>query len=190
MPIADNSCRMRPRTASASALPAGWGRSSPRMRARLASARAAENWAGGVPGPKASGRQGVNTLSSQIPAASAARLIMRPIPAHSMKPQSYLDFWRNTPILQRRKSRPPSGPPAMGARCRAPSQERATTSVTSSGAEAGVIEVIETSELSPPPTEKSAADGFADLGLAPDILKAVADAGYSTPTPIQAQGIP
>jgi superfamily II DNA/RNA helicase len=28
------------------------------------------------------------------------------------------------------------------------------------------------------------------LGLSPEILKAVADAGYSTPTPIQAQGIP
>jgi superfamily II DNA/RNA helicase len=31
---------------------------------------------------------------------------------------------------------------------------------------------------------------FAMLGLAPDILKAVADAGYSTPSPIQAQAIP
>jgi superfamily II DNA/RNA helicase len=31
---------------------------------------------------------------------------------------------------------------------------------------------------------------FADLGLGPEILKAVAEAGYSTPTPIQAQAIP
>ncbi len=31
---------------------------------------------------------------------------------------------------------------------------------------------------------------FADLGLSPDVLKAVADAGYSTPTPIQEQAIP
>jgi len=62
--------------------------------------------------------------------------------------------------------------------------------VTSSGAEAGVIEVIETSELSPPASETQAAIGFAGLGLSPDILKAVADAGYATPTPIQAQGIP
>ncbi|NIY77760.1 DEAD/DEAH box helicase [Thalassospira sp. HF15] len=31
---------------------------------------------------------------------------------------------------------------------------------------------------------------FADLGLSEDILKAVADAGYDTPTPIQAQAIP
>ncbi|MCC9622510.1 DEAD/DEAH box helicase [Thalassospira sp. MA62] len=31
---------------------------------------------------------------------------------------------------------------------------------------------------------------FADLGLSEDILKAVADAGYDTPTPIQSQAIP
>ena len=31
---------------------------------------------------------------------------------------------------------------------------------------------------------------FADLGLSPDTLKAVTDAGYLTPTPIQAQAIP
>jgi superfamily II DNA/RNA helicase len=53
------------------------------------------------------------------------------------------------------------------------------------------MEVIETSELSPPPAPaESAANGFADLSLSPDILKAVADSGYTVPTPIQAQGIP
>jgi superfamily II DNA/RNA helicase len=31
---------------------------------------------------------------------------------------------------------------------------------------------------------------FADLGLSPELLKAVEDAGYTTPTPIQAQAIP
>ena len=31
---------------------------------------------------------------------------------------------------------------------------------------------------------------FTDLGLSPEVLKAVADVGYSTPTPIQAQAIP
>jgi len=64
--------------------------------------------------------------------------------------------------------------------------------VTSSGAEAGVDEVIEiptefstTAAIeSPPPT------GFDGLGLSPDVLKSVADSGYTTPTPIQAQGIP
>jgi superfamily II DNA/RNA helicase len=33
-------------------------------------------------------------------------------------------------------------------------------------------------------------NGFEGLGLAPDVLKAVAQSGYTTPTPIQAQGIP
>src|ERR1700681_1078273 len=31
---------------------------------------------------------------------------------------------------------------------------------------------------------------FADLGLSPEVLKAVADAGYTVPTPIQEQAIP
>ena len=31
---------------------------------------------------------------------------------------------------------------------------------------------------------------FSDLGLSPEVLKAVADSGYTTPTPIQAQAIP
>ncbi len=31
---------------------------------------------------------------------------------------------------------------------------------------------------------------FASLGLAEPILRAIADAGYTTPTPIQAQAIP
>ncbi len=34
------------------------------------------------------------------------------------------------------------------------------------------------------------ANGFADLGLSPEILRAVEDMGYLTPTPIQAQAIP
>ena len=31
---------------------------------------------------------------------------------------------------------------------------------------------------------------FSDLGLSEDVLRAVADAGYTTPTPIQEKGIP
>ena len=31
---------------------------------------------------------------------------------------------------------------------------------------------------------------FADLGLGPNILKAVTEAGYTHPTPIQAEAIP
>jgi superfamily II DNA/RNA helicase len=80
----------------------------------------------------------------------------------------------------------------MGATCRAPFQERATTSVTSSGAEAGFDEVIENTETSSIviPASETVSTGFDSLGLSPDILKAVADSGYTIPTPIQAQGIP
>jgi superfamily II DNA/RNA helicase len=64
--------------------------------------------------------------------------------------------------------------------------------VTISGAEAGLDEVIETAENSAPAssTAPPEANGFEGLGLSPEILKAVADSGYTTPTPIQAQGIP
>jgi superfamily II DNA/RNA helicase len=64
------------------------------------------------------------------------------------------------------------------------------TSVTNAGAEAG----LEVETLNPPstvlettPTETSR---FEDLGLSPEVLRAVAESGYTTPTPIQAQGIP
>jgi superfamily II DNA/RNA helicase len=38
--------------------------------------------------------------------------------------------------------------------------------------------------------EAPAAISFNDLGLAPELLKALTDSGYTTPTPIQAQAIP
>ena len=64
--------------------------------------------------------------------------------------------------------------------------------MTISGAEAGLDEVIETAENSvgTSSTTPPDADGFEGLGLSSDILKAVADSGYTKPTPIQAQGIP
>ena len=79
-----------------------------------------------------------------------------------------------------------------GAASCAPFQERATTQVTTSGAEAGTLEVIDNSITSPSPASEMAAPaaGFDGLGLSPEILKAVIDSGYTTPTPIQAQGIP
>jgi superfamily II DNA/RNA helicase len=77
----------------------------------------------------------------------------------------------------------------LGATPSAPFQERATNSVTTSGAEAGTDEVIETSETSSP-SESVTGNGFNGLGLSEDILRAVADSGYTNPTPIQAQGIP
>ena len=73
-----------------------------------------------------------------------------------------------------------------------PFQERATTSVTTSGAEAGLIEVIENPQSSTPDASDNPVvkTGFDALGLDAQILKAVADSGYTIPTPIQAQGIP
>ena len=61
------------------------------------------------------------------------------------------------------------------------------TTETSAGAEAGSSEFqTEVSSSSP----KDTSVRFEDLGLAPDVLRAVAESGYTTPTPIQAQGIP
>ncbi len=42
----------------------------------------------------------------------------------------------------------------------------------------------------PATTELKPESGFATLGLAPELLRAVEEAGYKTPTPIQAEGIP
>lgn len=64
--------------------------------------------------------------------------------------------------------------------------------MTSTGAEAGMEESQVSSTVAvadTTPTEPQA-NGFEALGLSPEILRAVAESGYTTPTPIQAQGIP
>ena len=61
--------------------------------------------------------------------------------------------------------------------------------MTNAGAETGIEEDID-STSSIDETGLPASDGFNSLGLSPEILKAVAESGYTTPTPIQAQGIP
>jgi superfamily II DNA/RNA helicase len=64
---------------------------------------------------------------------------------------------------------------------------------TSAGAEAGVEAISEeipslttTSDIPPAPD----APRFDSLGLSAEVLRAVTESGYTTPTPIQAQGIP
>jgi ATP-dependent RNA helicase RhlE len=56
------------------------------------------------------------------------------------------------------------------------------------------IESMSTNTIEAPeseaPTETEASTSFAALKLAPELLHAVADAGYTTPTPIQARAIP
>ncbi len=57
--------------------------------------------------------------------------------------------------------------------------------MTIAGAEAGPT------DSSPETTNPSTPEPrFEDLGLSPSVLNAVAESGYTTPTPIQAQGIP
>jgi superfamily II DNA/RNA helicase len=66
--------------------------------------------------------------------------------------------------------------------------------VTTSGAEAGLDEVLEKhqnySTASTTSAPASEPNGFEGLGLCSDILKSVADSGYTQPTPIQARAIP
>ncbi|HEY3776936.1 MAG TPA: DEAD/DEAH box helicase [Rhizomicrobium sp.] len=65
------------------------------------------------------------------------------------------------------------------------------TTDTYPGAQAGVedsISVASPNTLDQNPN--SACQGFDGLGLSPSVLKAVAESGYTTPTPIQARGIP
>src|SRR5215208_7154153 len=52
-----------------------------------------------------------------------------------------------------------------------------------SSAPADAAAVVEDGADQAPPS-------FAELGLAPDVLRAIDDAGYTTPTPIQAAAIP
>jgi superfamily II DNA/RNA helicase len=70
----------------------------------------------------------------------------------------------------------------------APDQERMTNSVTTASAEAGLEEASTDSSSAPPPPLEN--PRFESLGLSAEVLKAVAESGYTTPTPIQAQGIP
>jgi superfamily II DNA/RNA helicase len=64
------------------------------------------------------------------------------------------------------------------------------TNVTSAGAEAGSIDEFQTESSVPSSKPSEASVTFNDLGLSPEVLKAVTESGYTIPTPIQAQGIP
>ncbi len=57
------------------------------------------------------------------------------------------------------------------------------------GPDAGTVEEVNQTPSSLPSPAANAAR-FEDLGLSPELLRAVTDSGYTTPTPIQAQGIP
>src|SRR5258708_29245017 len=61
------------------------------------------------------------------------------------------------------------------------------TNLTSAGAEAGSSPEHQSVSSSPSP---EAGTRFEELGLAPEVLRAIEESGYTTPTPIQARGIP
>jgi superfamily II DNA/RNA helicase len=66
-------------------------------------------------------------------------------------------------------------------------RESTTNTDTLAGTQAGARdEASLNSEISNPAIEAR----FEDLGLSPELLRAIADSGYTKPTPIQAQGIP
>src|SRR5882762_3026270 len=62
-----------------------------------------------------------------------------------------------------------------------------TSTDTLAATEGGVIGATSSNPVS---SQSGSEVRFEDLGLGPQVLKAVADSGYTTPTPIQAQGIP
>jgi superfamily II DNA/RNA helicase len=62
-----------------------------------------------------------------------------------------------------------------------------TSTDTLAATEGGVISATSSNPVS---SQSGSEVRFEDLGLGPQVLKAVADSGYTTPTPIQAQGIP
>src|SRR5580698_2016118 len=67
------------------------------------------------------------------------------------------------------------------------------TNETTAGAKAGLEEASvdsSSTSFSPESTPAETEPRFDDLGLSPEILKAVSESGYTKPTPIQAKGIP
>jgi superfamily II DNA/RNA helicase len=65
------------------------------------------------------------------------------------------------------------------------------TTDTMAGAQAGLEDSVTVASPSTPNSDLDiASQGFDGLGLSPSVLKAVAESGYTTPTPIQARGIP
>ncbi len=67
-----------------------------------------------------------------------------------------------------------------------------TNSVTTASAEAGIEEatIDNSGDSSATPPTPPEIPRFESLGLSAEVLKAVSESGYTTPTPIQAQGIP
>jgi len=102
-------------------------------------------------------------------------------PADSAASQPRTGWWkkRTTPLPEPVASPPRAGDPTP------PISQNEYASL-----ESGENDGIPQKQIVVVPADAPTPSGFNDLGLSADLLKAVAEAGYSTPTPIQAQGIP
>ncbi|MDQ8154175.1 MAG: DEAD/DEAH box helicase [Gemmatimonadota bacterium] len=101
------------------------------------------------------------------------------------------------PAARAPKRAPKKGTPAAAAATEVAATEVAATEVAAAevpaaGIEAAEAAALEGLSLAQAEAAASAADGggFAELGLHATVLRAIADAGYTLPTPIQRQAIP
>ena len=82
---------------------------------------------------------------------------------------------------------PPSPPPPASTAAVSEEAPAAASAATAPGSD---LESDPGSDLGAAPEPASAASGFVELGLSEPVLRAVAEMGYTQPTPIQAQAIP
>ena len=130
---------------------------------------------------------------SQIAAADAAFPIL---------PPENLSFNWDTPALPEAATEMPGGTPPEKVENNSVAELAPITQFPSperGGSKSPSGELREGSDHRPPPDPARAGStsplqgeetGFDTLGLSPDLLRAVAAAGYTVPTPIQAEGIP
>ena len=100
-----------------------------------------------------------------------------------------IDFYKRIPKLRRNVATANSGS-SVGAR--AVPRESRTNTDTLAGTQAGESNLASDHSVVASTAVPSSGNEvrFEDLGLSPDVLRAIADSGYTTPTPIQAKGIP
>ena len=82
------------------------------------------------------------------------------------------------------------GVPATELATPAQDEPAAAAEAVPGGGDASGADVVSDAEAAYNDEGEAEPNGFADLGLSPEIFRAVEDMGYRTPTPIQAQAIP
>ncbi len=85
---------------------------------------------------------------------------------------------------------PPADAPAPAAADPAAADPAAASAAAPQPDESGAGTYDDDGYPEAPDQDESPVSGFTDLGLSPEIVRAVTEKGYTTPTPIQAQAIP